>query len=75
MFLFKNVAVVNAAVLGMGLLTSSGPQSWHPAHQCIKEACKGAADYCQVITIYKYLEITMFYLFLCVLLLFFFVEK
>ncbi|XP_065163007.1 uncharacterized protein [Atheta coriaria] len=44
---FMNVAVVNAAVLGMGLLTSSGPQSWHPAHQCIKEACKGAADYCQ----------------------------
>ncbi|CAL1275992.1 unnamed protein product [Larinioides sclopetarius] len=43
----KNLAIVNAAALGMGLLTEGGPPDWHPARSDMKEACKKAADYCK----------------------------
>ncbi|GFS44850.1 l-galactose dehydrogenase [Nephila pilipes] len=43
----KNLAIINAAVLGMGLLTHNGPQDWHPVGPEIKEACKQAAQYCK----------------------------
>ncbi|XP_054707848.1 uncharacterized protein LOC129217549 [Uloborus diversus] len=42
----KNVAVVSAAGLGMGLLTNGGPPDWHPVEVEIKEACREAAEYC-----------------------------
>ncbi len=32
----------------MGLLSNRGPPPWHPATQEIKNACKQAAEYCQV---------------------------
>lgn len=41
---------MNAAILGMGLLTENGPPDWHPAGSEIKEACKQAAEYCKVIS-------------------------
>ena len=40
------VGVVNASPLSMGLLTSAGPPSWHPASEEIKGACAQAARYC-----------------------------
>nr|XP_002739218.2 PREDICTED: L-galactose dehydrogenase-like [Saccoglossus kowalevskii] len=43
----KNVAVMNAAPISMGLLSNRGPPSWHPATDDIKDACKEAAKYCQ----------------------------
>ncbi|MEM9774332.1 MAG: aldo/keto reductase [Chloroflexota bacterium] len=42
----RNMGVINASITGMGLLTPQGPQSWHPASDHIKAACKVAADYC-----------------------------
>jgi hypothetical protein len=32
----------------MGLLSNRGPPPWHPATPEIKNACKQAAEYCQV---------------------------
>jgi aryl-alcohol dehydrogenase-like predicted oxidoreductase len=43
----KGVAVINACPVGMGLLTETGPQDWHPAHPWVKEACLKAVDYCK----------------------------
>ncbi|GFQ71750.1 l-galactose dehydrogenase [Trichonephila clavata] len=43
----KNVAIINAAILGMGLLTHNGPPDWHPVGPEIKEACRLAAEYCK----------------------------
>ncbi|GIY73263.1 l-galactose dehydrogenase [Caerostris extrusa] len=43
----KNLGIVNAAILGMGLLTENGPPDWHPVGSEIKEICKKAADYCK----------------------------
>ncbi|KAJ3106105.1 hypothetical protein HK100_003782, partial [Physocladia obscura] len=36
----KGIAVSNAAVLSMGLLTSRGPPDWHPASPGLLKACK-----------------------------------
>ncbi|XP_035227786.1 L-galactose dehydrogenase-like isoform X1 [Stegodyphus dumicola] len=44
----KGIAIVNAAVLGMGLLTNNGPPDWHPAGSELKAACEQAAKYCKV---------------------------
>jgi L-galactose dehydrogenase len=41
------VGVLNASPLCMGLLTSAGPQDWHPAPAALKEAARAAADLCQ----------------------------
>lgn len=43
----KQVGIINASPLSMGLLTSSGPPAWHPATQEIKTACSKAASYCR----------------------------
>lgn len=45
----KNVGIINAAGLGMGLLTNNGPPDWHPAGLEVKEICKQATKYCLVI--------------------------
>uniref|UniRef100_A0A0N5AAD2 Aldo_ket_red domain-containing protein n=1 Tax=Syphacia muris TaxID=451379 RepID=A0A0N5AAD2_9BILA len=42
----RNIAIINAAPLSMGLLTSSGPPKWHPAPAKIKRACNDALKYC-----------------------------
>lgn len=44
----KNLAVINAAFMGMGLLTNRGPPDWHPAGQEIKDTCLKAVQYCKV---------------------------
>lgn len=43
----NKLAVINAAVHSMGLLTNNGPQPWHPASQHIKQICSKVADYCK----------------------------
>jgi len=43
----KEVGVINASILSMGLLTERGPPSWHPATTDIKNVCKQASDYCK----------------------------
>ena len=43
----KNVGVVNASPLAMGLLSPHGPQPWHPASDAIKAACAQARALCE----------------------------
>ncbi len=38
----RNVGVINASPLAMGLLTASGPPVWHPATDDQKERCRDA---------------------------------
>lgn len=38
------IAVINAAPLAMGLLTTRGPPSWHPALPALKARCAAAAS-------------------------------
>jgi len=42
----KDVGIINAAALGMGLLSKRGTPDWHPAPAEIKAACAKAADLC-----------------------------
>ncbi len=42
----KQIGLVNASPLSMGLLSTRGTPEWHPASAELKEACKRAADYC-----------------------------
>lgn len=44
----KNVGVINGGAISLGLLTPQGPPFWHPARDDIKQACRQAAEYCQV---------------------------
>ncbi|ESP02247.1 hypothetical protein LOTGIDRAFT_199898 [Lottia gigantea] len=44
----KGVGIINAAPIGMGLLSNQGPPKWHPGKPETKEACQQAAQYCQV---------------------------
>jgi len=44
----KNVAIINAAPMSMGLLTNGGPPSWHPASERIQTACRAAVEYCKL---------------------------
>nr|XP_018916432.1 PREDICTED: L-galactose dehydrogenase-like isoform X1 [Bemisia tabaci] len=41
-FKSKNIGVVNASCTGMGLLSTVGPQTWHPATDHLKEICRKA---------------------------------
>lgn len=41
------VGIVNAAPLGMGLLTEKGPPKWHPAPAKIRDACAKAVAHCK----------------------------
>jgi len=43
----KGVGIINASVLGMGLLTERGVPEWHPAPPNVAEACQRAAAYCR----------------------------
>lgn len=42
-----DTGIINASPLSMGLLTSRGIPSWHPAPQQLVEACAQAARYCE----------------------------
>lgn len=42
----KQVGLVNASPLSMGLLSTRETPSWHPASGRVKSICKQAADYC-----------------------------
>ena len=42
----KNIGVINASPLSMGLLSSRGAPDWHPAPKALAEACTKAARYC-----------------------------
>jgi len=42
----KQIGIINASPLGMGLLTRRGTPAWHPASDDIKETCAKAANYC-----------------------------
>lgn len=43
----SNIQLMAAAPLSMGLLTRSGPPTWHPASDSLKKACSIAAILCQ----------------------------
>jgi len=42
----RNIALINASPVSMGLLSTRGPPAWHPATQDIKAVCAKAAVYC-----------------------------
>jgi L-galactose dehydrogenase len=42
----KQVGLINAAPLSMGLLRSGKVADWHPADEEIKQVCKQAANFC-----------------------------
>lgn len=46
-FKAKDVGVINASPLGMGLLSDRGPQPWHPAPAELRDACARAAAHCR----------------------------
>ena len=43
----KRTGVINAAPLGMGLLTEKGPPKWHPAPSKVRDLCTKAVAHCQ----------------------------
>lgn len=43
----KEVGIINASPLSMGLLTNRGAPGWHPASDRVKEACAKAAAHCR----------------------------
>lgn len=43
----QQIGVICASGLAMGLLTNTGPQSWHPATEETKESARNAAEYCK----------------------------
>ena len=43
----KEVGIINASPLSMGLLTTRGPPPWHPAPAKIQETCMKAAAFCR----------------------------
>ncbi len=42
----KHIGIINAAPLGMGLLTEKGPPKWHPAPSKVREICAKAVAHC-----------------------------
>ena len=47
-FQSRGIGVMNAAAVGMGLLTANAHPSWHPASKEMKELCTSVARLCQV---------------------------
>jgi L-galactose dehydrogenase len=47
LFESKNVGIINASPLSMGLLSSRPVADWHPADQEIRDVCKKAAAFCE----------------------------
>lgn len=43
----REIGIINASPLSMGLLSERGAPSWHPASAAIKNACKTAASHCK----------------------------
>ena len=43
----KEIGVINASPLSMGLLTERGAPDWHPAPKPLQELCRKAAGYCK----------------------------
>jgi L-galactose dehydrogenase len=43
----RQVGIISASPLSMGLLTQRGAPDWHPAPLPIKEACQRAAEHCR----------------------------
>ena len=43
----KSVGVIGASPLSMGLLSDTGPQSWHPAPETLRNACLEALAWCK----------------------------
>ncbi|KAF5277695.1 hypothetical protein FQR65_LT03675 [Abscondita terminalis] len=43
----KNLGIINAAGLCLGLLTNGGPQPWHPASESVQNICSEAREYCK----------------------------
>lgn len=43
----KNMTLLTAAPLSMGLLTHRGPPAWHPASDKLKDACQKAGKLCE----------------------------
>ena len=41
----RNIALINASPISMGLLMDRDPPSWHPATPATKTLCKQAAIY------------------------------
>ena len=44
---FKNIGIIAASPLSMGLLTPNGPPDWHPADKELKEVSRKAAEICK----------------------------
>lgn len=42
----RNIGVINASPLSMGLLSSRGAPDWHPAPKGLADACRRAAEFC-----------------------------
>lgn len=42
----REIGVINASPLSMGLLSQRGAPDWHPAPESLKDACKRAVEYC-----------------------------
>lgn len=49
----RGVGIINAAPLGLGLLSKIGPEDWHPASDSLKLACRAAVAFAQVSKITK----------------------
>jgi L-galactose dehydrogenase len=43
----KRAGIINAAPLGMGLLTDKGPPKWHPAPAKVRDVCARAVEHCR----------------------------
>jgi aryl-alcohol dehydrogenase-like predicted oxidoreductase len=43
----RQVGIISASPLAMGLLSEKGPPGWHPAPNDIKRTCAQAAAYCK----------------------------
>ena len=43
----KNIGIINASPLSMGLLSQRGVPAWHPAPKPLVEACRKAVQHCQ----------------------------
>ncbi|KAH0949765.1 hypothetical protein HN011_005013 [Eciton burchellii] len=43
----RDIGIINAAIVSMGLLTNDGPPIWHPAFDEIKKQCAYAVQYCK----------------------------
>eukprot|EP01119_Soliformovum_irregulare_P020889 TRINITY_DN6836_c0_g1_i1.p1 TRINITY_DN6836_c0_g1~~TRINITY_DN6836_c0_g1_i1.p1 ORF type:complete len:189 (-),score=36.31 TRINITY_DN6836_c0_g1_i1:63-629(-) len=43
----RGIDVLNASPISMGLLSSQGPQTWHPAPEFLRSVCQEALQYCQ----------------------------